>query len=227
MFGRLFGPSKPKQVTPTIDLNTSIQQLRSATQQLEKREVYIESKIQQCLQVAKEKSKKRDKKGALFELKKKKQLENQLQSIQGKKLNLETQIMTLEDAHLNKQTLTAMRTSANAMRATVREADLDRTDDLMEQINEAMDQVQEMNEAMSQPIGPAMDEAELETELAELEELEADELLNSMPRTENLRPQKISEKQPVINLPNVPEKKIVARDQSEEEELAELEQVMN
>jgi len=159
--------------------------------------------------------------------KKKKQLESKLQSLQGKKLNLETQIMTLEDAQLNKQTFIAMRTSANALRATVRETDLDGTDDLMDKINEAMDQVKEINDAMSQPIGPAMDEVELEAELAELEELEADELLNSMPRTENLPRQKISAKQPIINLPNVPENKIVARGKTEEAELAELEQVMN
>lgn len=85
MFGRLFGPST-NQKPVTVDLNASIQQLRTASQQLEKREAYLENKIQQCLKAAKEKSKRRDKKGALYELKKKKQLDNQLQSIQGKKI---------------------------------------------------------------------------------------------------------------------------------------------
>merc|ERR1712130_341272 len=162
------------------NLNDSIQQLRQAVTQLEKREVHLDKKIQVCLNNAKAKSKRRDKKGALFELKKKKQLENQLQSIQGKKLNLETQIMALEDAHLNKETLKAMKTSANAMKATVKESDLDKADELMEDMNEAMDQINEMNEAMSQPLGQVMDDDELEAELAELEELEADELLNEM-----------------------------------------------
>ncbi len=40
-----------------------------------------------------------------MELKKKKQLEGQLNSINAKRLNLEQQIMHLEDAHLNKETL--------------------------------------------------------------------------------------------------------------------------
>ena len=71
-----------------------------------------------------------------------------------------------------------MKTSANAMKATVKESDLDKADELMEDINEAMDQVNEMNEAMAQPLGQMMDDDELEAELAELEELEADELLN-------------------------------------------------
>jgi len=154
-------------------------------------------------------------------------LEGQLQSIQGKKLNLETQIMTLEDAILNKQTLTAMRTSANAMRTTIQEEDLDKVDDVMEVINEAMDQVQEMNDAMSQPIGPAMDEAELEAELAELEELEADELLNTMPQAEKSREKTTSSstKPKIIDLPNVPSTKIIGK--TENEELEELEQILN
>ena len=105
MFGRLFGTTQQKKKAPAPNLNDSIQSLRQAVTQLEKREVHLDKKIQICLNNAKAKSKRRDKKGALFELKKKKQLENQLSSIQGKKLNLETQIMALEDAHLNKETL--------------------------------------------------------------------------------------------------------------------------
>jgi len=115
--------------------------------------------------------------------------------------------MTLEDAHLNKQTLSAMKTSANALKATVKESDLDKADELMDEINEAMDQVQEMNEAMSQPIGQVMDEAELEAELAELEELEADELLNAMPQTQKATgtTNKIQDEDAdTIDLPTVP-----------------------
>jgi len=74
MFGRLFGQSTSKQSKPTTDLNTSIQQVRSAVQQLEKREAHLENKIQQCLKTAKEKAKRKDKKGAMFELKKKNNL---------------------------------------------------------------------------------------------------------------------------------------------------------
>ena len=63
----------------------------------------------------------------------------------------------------------------------MKESDLDKADELMEDINEAMDQVNEMNEAMSQPLGQVMDDDELEAELAELEELEADELFSDLP----------------------------------------------
>merc|ERR1711971_513576 len=171
---------------------------------------------------AKAKSKRRDKKGALFELKKKKQLENQLNSIQGKKLNLETQIMALEDAHLNKETMKAMKTSATAMKATMKESDIDKADELMEDINDAMDAVDEMNEAMSQPLGQVMDDDELEAELAELEELEADELLNDGLADPPMQQQ---QKQADFDaLPDAPSKPIANKEAEDEDgELAALE----
>merc|ERR1719464_1859830 len=166
---------------------------------------------------AKAKSKRRDKKGALYELKKKKQLENQLNSIQGKKLNLETQIMALEDAHINSQTMKAMKTSATAMKATMKESDIDKADELMEDINEAMDAVNEMNEAMSQPLGQVMDDDELEAELAELEELEADELLNDGLADSPMQQQ---QKQADFDaLPDAPSSAIKKPKQDEDDEL--------
>lgn len=229
LFGKLFGSGVATKNQPQTkaDLNSSIQSLRGATAQLEKRETHLEKKIEQCLQTAKAKSKRRDKKGALFELKKKKQLENQLSSIQGKKLNLETQIMTLEDAHLNTQTLQAMKVSQQAMKATIKEADLDKAEDLMDDIQEAMDQVQEMNEAMSQPIGPIMDDEELEAELAELEEMEADELMNAMPEK---HVQNNNMNSVVDDLPSVPTGPLKsqgdAQVEEEDAELAELQAMM-
>ena len=115
MFGRLFGGggSKPSGGAKggggggvaQADLNKSIQTVRGAIQQLEKRETHIEKRIEECIKRAKLKSKNKDKKGALFELKKKKQLEKQLEGIQGKKMNLEVQIGAMEDAHINKETM--------------------------------------------------------------------------------------------------------------------------
>jgi len=229
MFGRLFGTKQggggggnAKKAAP--DLNTSIQQLRQAVTQLDKREVHLEKKIQICLNTAKAKSKKRDKKGALYELKKKKQLENQLNSIQGKKLNLETQIMALEDAHLNKETLKAMKGSANAMKATVKESDLDKADEVMEELQEAQDTIQEMNEALAQPFGQDFDEDELDAELAELEELEADELLNDMTDAPQQNAHQSTFDANVM--PDAPNSAIKPA-ATEDDEMAELEAMMN
>ena len=102
MHGKLFGS---KKVEKKINPNDTIQQMRGMVTTLDKREAHLNKKVQICLNNAKEKSKKSDKKGALFELKKKKMLEGQIDKIQGQKLNLEVQIMSLEDAIQNKNTL--------------------------------------------------------------------------------------------------------------------------
>merc|ERR1719385_411934 len=91
------------------------------------------------MKTARAKSKRKDKRGAIAELKKKKMLANQLNSIQGKKLNLETQIMALEDAALNAQTM-------KAMKASIKESDLEKADEVMEDVQEQMDLVNEMND---------------------------------------------------------------------------------
>eukprot|EP01083_Nonionella_stella_P093513 262116_1 len=170
---------KKKKPKPSEMPKDPLQAMRYRVNQLEKKEVHLDKQMQVCLNNARAQSKKRNKKGALFQLKKKKEYEKQLESIQSDKLNLETQIMALEDATLNAETFKSMKTSANAMKCTIKEADLDKADELMEDINEAMN-VNEMNEAMSQPLGVMMDDDELEAELAELEELEADELLDEI-----------------------------------------------
>merc|ERR1712154_703887 len=115
-----------------------------------------------------------------------------------------------EDAHLNKETMKAMKTSAQAMKQTIKEDDLDKADELMEDINEAMDQVNEMNEAMSQPLGQMMD---------------ADELLQDMEEPKQQQ-QNNNYDSNIDAMPNVPTGNIKKKQQDEEDELAELEMMM-
>ena len=228
MFGKLFGNNKPapneKILKPS--LTRGIQDLRSAAKNLEKREEHLQTKVNKSLKNAKSKSRKKDKKGALFELKKKKMLENQLQSIQGKRINVETQIMALEDAHLNTETLKAMKSSSRALKQTVKESDLEKVDELMEEMNEVMEQVKEMDEAMQQPLGPIFDDDELQAELDELDNMEADELLIEANQNEITSNQDLYGKQ-IQNLPNPPQNKVAQQEVTEEEEeLMELEAMM-
>jgi len=159
--------------------------------------------------------------------------ENQLNSIEGKKFNLEQQILTIESAIIDKQTLEAMSDAAGVMDTIIKEQDVDNVEDVMREINEQIDLLGEINNAMSQPIGPVIDDAELEAELAELEELEeleADELLNPTSKVEKSQQKTISSKKTEnVDFPNVPKTKIIAKtedeDEDEDEELEELEQI--
>jgi len=106
----LFGKAK---VNPTP--KDSIVKLRETLQMLEKRQVFLETKVEGELKVAKQNATK-NKRAALMALKKKKQLENQVEKISGARMTIETQVMAIESANVNFETMSAMRSGAEAMR---------------------------------------------------------------------------------------------------------------
>jgi len=178
MFGKLFGNNtKNNKKESAPDLNITLQKLRQTTQLLEKREQHLKQRIEEFTAQALQKSKRRDKKGALQILKKRKITETQLESIQKKILNLEAQMNALEEVVINKETMRAMKTASVTMRAAISDKEVEEVADLMDEMNENTDRVQEMNEIMSQPLGPQMDEDELEQELAELENMDTEDII--------------------------------------------------
>jgi len=170
------------------------------------------------------KSKAKDKRGALYHLRRKKMFEKQIDQIYGKKGNIEIQIMTLESASGNNDVLKAMRNGAEALKKSVKDTDVDKVADVMEDINESMGLADELGEALSQPIGPVMDEDELNAELEEMEnELDDAELLKApvVPtkkvNTKESKIEKDKEEKEISSLPSVPSKPIVLKKEKEEE----------
>jgi len=160
---------------------------------LDKREVHLKKLIDQCLKEAKKASSQKNKKGALYQLKKKKMYEKELDQLFGKKSNLDMQILTLQGAATNKEVLQAMQQGAATLKQQVNDSDIDTVDSAMDEINEAMGIADELSEALAQSVGAPVDEEDLENELAELEdELAEEELKDSG----------------IIDLPSVPSKGI-------------------
>jgi len=174
---KLFGQKK----APPPNLQESIQRLRDAEQNLEKREKFLEKQAAACLEEAKRKSHAKDKRGALFQLKKKKMYETQMEQIYGKKSNIETQILALENAGITGDVVTAMQHGERALRQTLAQHKIEKVEDVMESITETMDQADELSEALSTPIGPVYDEDALEAELEDLESELADEMALQLP----------------------------------------------
>ena len=130
-------------------------------------------------------------------------------------MTLETQVMNLESAAQNAETFKAMNAGKSAMSNIRTETNIDKVDDLMDEIKEEMEMADEISNALAQPVDPLMaDEDDL---LAELQELEAEDVEEQL-----LEPVKQSE----INLPAVPGGKLPAipnATKAEEEELKQLE----
>jgi len=179
----------------------------------EKREAHLEKQIEQLVAEAKAKMAKKDKKGALFALKRKKLYEAEIDKIANIKMTLETQVMNLESAAQNAETMKAMKTGTAQMKKIRQETNIDQVDDLMDEMKEEMEMADEISNALAQPVDPLMtDEDDL---LAELEELEAEDVTEQL-----LAPMK---KMDLPDVPNTALPSIKNATKEEEEELKQLE----
>ncbi|EEB10402.1 Charged multivesicular body protein 4C, putative [Pediculus humanus corporis] len=170
-FGRMFGGKKGDKAPTTGE---AIQKLRETEDMLIKKQEFLESKIEQELQIARANGVK-NKRAALQALKRKKRYEKQLQQIDGTLSTIEMQREALEGANTNTAVLTTMKNAADALKAAHKHMDVDQVHDMMDDIAEQQDVAREISDAISNPVafGQDVDEDEL---LKELEELEQEEL---------------------------------------------------
>ncbi|KAI9101274.1 Snf7 family [Phlyctochytrium arcticum] len=154
----------------------AIVRLRESLEMLEKREKYLQTKIDNELKIAKANVSK-NKRAALMALKRKKAYEDQISKIMGSRMTLEQQVMAIENANVNLETMNAMKAGADAMKQIHGHLDINKVDGTMDDIREQMDLANEISEAISQPVnfGVEFDEEELneELELLEQEDLDA------------------------------------------------------
>ncbi|GAA6095677.1 charged multivesicular body protein 4b isoform X2 [Tachysurus ichikawai] len=145
---------------------------------------------------------------ALQALKRKKRYEKQLAQIDGTLSTIEFQREALENANTNTEVIKNMGFAAKAMKAAHDNMDIDKVDELMQDITEQQELAQEISDAISKPVGfsEEFDEDELLAELEELEQEELDKNLLEIGGTEN------------VQLPNVPSTSLPSRPAKKEEE---------
>jgi len=164
----LFGKSRAKKTENAP--KDSVLKLKETLDMLEKREQYLQKKIDNELATAK-KNAQSNKKAALMALKRKKTYESQMEKLSGARMTIESQVMAIEGASVSLEAMNAMKQGAGAMKSIHKGMDIDTVDQTMEEIKEQMDLAEEINSAISQPAGFGMDfdEESLAQELSELE----------------------------------------------------------
>lgn len=129
-------------------------------------------------------------------------------------MTLETQVMNLESAAQNAATFQAMSAGKQAMAGIREDTDIDKVDNLMDDIKEEMEMADEISNALAQPVDPLMtDEDDL---LAELQELEAQDVEDEL-----LQPAKTQE----VAFPDAPSTELPKISGATKEEEAELKQL--
>eukprot|EP01113_Clastostelium_recurvatum_P035331 TRINITY_DN490_c0_g1_i2.p1 TRINITY_DN490_c0_g1~~TRINITY_DN490_c0_g1_i2.p1 ORF type:complete len:213 (+),score=61.83 TRINITY_DN490_c0_g1_i2:230-868(+) len=171
---RLFGKAKEAPLTP----KDSIMKLRETLDTLEKREAHLEAKIRKEVADAKKYLQAKNKRAAMMCLKRKKTYESQIEKLSGARMTIETQVSAIEGASVTIQALTAMQHGAKTMKKLHQDMTVDQVDDIMDEITEQMTIAEELNTAISQPLGnDLIDEDELEAELDALEQENLDSQL--------------------------------------------------
>ncbi|XP_030640139.1 charged multivesicular body protein 4c isoform X2 [Chanos chanos] len=214
VFGKLFGSGGKGGKAPNPQ--EAIQKLRETEEMLMKKQEFLEKKIEQELIVAKKNGTK-NKRAALQALKRKKRYEKQLTQIDGTLSTIEFQREALENANTNTEVLKNMGFAAKAMKNAHQNMDIDKVDDLMQDITEQQELAQEISDAISKPVGfgEDYDEDELLAELEELEQEELDKNLLEIGGTENV---------PLPNVPAnpLPSKTAKKREEEDEDDMEEL-----
>jgi hypothetical protein len=122
---------------------------------------------------------------ALQALKRKKRFEQQLNQIDGTLTTLENQRETLENANTNTEVLKTMGLAAKAFKSAHLELDVDKVQDLKDDIAEQQELANEIANVISSPIGfdAQINDDELLQELEELEQQNLDDQLLKIPAT--------------------------------------------
>ncbi|KNA18108.1 hypothetical protein SOVF_073750 [Spinacia oleracea] len=214
MFSRLFG-AKSREVATTESTLLTLAKLDETLEMLVKKEQVLEKRAAAEVQKAKEFTKAKNKRAAIQCLKRKRLYEQQAEQVGNFQLRIHDQIIMLDSAKATTETVAALRSGANAMKAMQKATNIDDVDKTMDEINEQTDNLRQIQEALASPIGGAadFDEDELEAELEELEGAELEEQLLQPATTAPIAPIHA----PVMNPPRpTPQKN------TDEDELAAL-----
>ncbi|XP_076868373.1 charged multivesicular body protein 4c [Brachyhypopomus gauderio] len=173
----------------------AIHKLRETEEMLTKKQDYLEKKIEQEITIAKKNGTK-NKRAALQALKRKKRYEQQLIQIDGTLSTIEFQREALENANTNTEVLKNMGYAAKAIKGVHQKIDMDNIDTLMADITEQQQIAQEISDAISQPFGDQFDEDELLAELAELEQEDLEESMKNMSKLPSVPASKLPSTRP-------------------------------
>ena len=184
---KLFGKKKE---TP----QDSIAKLRETLETLDKRDQFLDKKIQQQLEEAKKYNAAGNKKMAIAALKRKKMLTDQQAKIMGAREKIELQLNAIESVKMDMEILNTLESGTKTMKEMHKSMDVNKVDEVIDNMNDQIDISNEIANAMSQPVGEVFDDEDL---LKELEDEELKDLEKDIDKIKDL---------PEVNKNKIPEK---------------------
>ena len=175
---RLFGKKKEQKLNPD-QVMQSLDALRKTIDDISKRSQVLQNKAHNEMKDALQRKKQGDKSGALIALKRKKLYESEIGKLEGARMNLEQQLFAVEGASMNKSIFESLKTGNNMLKQVHGGMKIEDVDKLKDEMEEQQDMLNEVNQAISAPIG-IMNTGDDEELMNELDELEAKEYESGM-----------------------------------------------
>ncbi|KAL1592001.1 ESCRT-III subunit protein snf7 [Paraconiothyrium brasiliense] len=219
-----FGGGAQKKEAP----KKAILQLRGQLEMLNKREKHLQNQMDEQDTLAR-KHVNTNKTAAKAALRRKKQFEHSLEQTQSQIMTLEREVYSIETANINKETLDAMKNAGTAMKHIHAGLTIDKVDNVMEDLREQHAIGDEISEAITSGVATsAIDEDDLDEELAELQQEQLDEQML------NTGPVPVADKVGLGRLPQAPSAELAkgktparaVEEDDEEEELRKLQAEM-
>lgn len=167
---RLFGKKKDPKMNQEQVLK-SMESLRKTIEDISKRSQVLQNKASNEMKDALNRKKLGDRSGALICLKRKKLYEGEIGKLEGARMNLEQQLFAIEGASMNKNIFDSLKTGNQVLKQVHGDMKIEDVDKLKDEMEEQQDMLNELNDAISAPIGGLanIDDDELMNELDELE----------------------------------------------------------
>lgn len=168
---RIFGTKQPK--APPPDLNECVQNIDSRADSIDKKIGKLDQELakykDQMNKMREGAAKNAVKQKALRVLKQRKQYENQREMLGNQSFNIEQQNMAIQSMRDTKTTVQAMHMGLKEMKKEYKKMDLNKIEDLQDDLADMMEQAQDIQDTMGRQYGmPEVDESELEAELEAL-----------------------------------------------------------
>jgi len=168
---------RKKKETP----QDTIARLRESLETLDKREQFLDKKIQEQLTLAKKYNAAGNKRMAVAALKRKKMLMDQQQKIAGAREKIELQMSAIESAKMDMEIIDTLQAGTKTMAEMHKGMTAEKVDKVMDDMQDQMAVSQEISDALGQQVGDVIDEDELLEELDELEEEDLNEQVMDLP----------------------------------------------
>lgn len=159
----------------TEQLKSAIDKNNTAVENLDKRQRFLEKKVTDMDNKAREAAKAKNKRGAMEALKRKKMLLSELETLTNAKMTLESQVMSMEAAQSQAGAVRALEESVRAQKLIQQELNIDKVDQVMEDMQEQQDYQNEIAQCFQQG-SSVMDDDDLleEFNMMQAEEQEKD-----------------------------------------------------